>query len=73
MITFAEDKIIKFKRGLKENLPSHGIEGMPYFTMDTGEIYMGLGDDKALKKIAVQEKVITFVCWFIRADNTISI
>ena len=58
----AEDKIIKFKRGLKENLPRHGIEGMPYFTMDTGEIYMGLGDDKALKKIAVQEKVITFVC-----------
>ena len=56
------DKTIQLKRGLKQNLPQHGIEGMPYFTMDTGEIYVGLGETEDLKKIAKQEKVITFVC-----------
>jgi hypothetical protein len=54
-------KIIKVKRGLKANLPQSGIEGQPYFTMDSSELYIGMGDGKPLKKIATQQKIITFV------------
>jgi hypothetical protein len=54
-------KIVRFKRGLKAKLPQSGIEGQPYFTMDTSELYIGMGDGKDLKKIATQQKIITFV------------
>lgn len=55
------DKNIQIKRGLKSNLPLNGIEGQPYFTMDTGELYVGMGNENPLKKVAQQQKVITFV------------
>ncbi|WP_312113525.1 C1q-like domain-containing protein [Brevibacillus reuszeri] len=35
---------IKFKRGLKENLPSDALAGEPLFTTDTHELFMGTGD-----------------------------
>lgn len=56
-----KDKVIKFKRGLKSNLPQFGIEGQPYFTTDTNELYIGRGEKTPLSKIAKQEKIITFV------------
>lgn len=55
-------QIVKFKRGNKINLPDEGIDGQPYFTNDTGELYIGRGEGKGLKKIAPQQKIITFVC-----------
>lgn len=35
---------IKFKRGLKENLPTDALAGEPLFTTDTHELFMGTGD-----------------------------
>lgn len=52
---------IKLKRGLKSNLPKSGIEGQPYYTMDTGELYIGMGDGTPLTKIAIQTKTLVFV------------
>lgn len=51
---------IKLKRGLKTNLPTSGSEGQPYYTLDTGEIYIGMGEGNQLTKIARQTKIITF-------------
>jgi len=55
------NKNVQIKRGLKADLPIEGLEGQQYFTMDTGELYVGMGDKNPLKKIAEQQKVITFV------------
>jgi hypothetical protein len=39
-------------RGLKTNLPSEAIEGMPLVTLDTGELYVGKGVGNPLEKIS---------------------
>ena len=39
---------IRFKRGLKQNLPNKADAGMPLWCTDTKELYIGTGDAIAL-------------------------
>lgn len=42
---------ISLRKGLKSDLPSHAPLGEPLYCTDTGEIYVGMGNDSPLKKV----------------------
>lgn len=44
-------KIIRLKKGLKQNLPSEAPLGEPFVTIDTGELFVGQGEGKPLIQI----------------------
>lgn len=48
---------IKFKRGLKTNLPSSANIGEPLYATDTKEIFIGNGDGQALTSLSAGAKV----------------
>lgn len=39
------------KRGLRSNLPNRAELALPLFTVDTGELFIGLGSDRPPLKI----------------------
>lgn len=42
---------VRIKKGLRENLPARAELAEPLFTFDTGELFVGRGDDLPLLKI----------------------
>ena len=43
---------MQFKRGNKSDLPQEAAAGEPLVTLDTGELYIGMGVGQALKKVS---------------------
>ena len=43
---------ILLKRGLKSNLPEHAATGEPLITLDTGELFIGQGQELPLMKVS---------------------
>jgi hypothetical protein len=46
---------VLIRRGVKTDLPAFAREGEPLFTVDTGELYIGKGDDTPLQKIGTSD------------------
>lgn len=51
---------ISLRKGLKSDLPSHAPLGEPLYCTDTGEIYVGNGDDKTIQPLLRNKVAETF-------------
>lgn len=50
--------ILRFKRGLRSKLPSSAEVGVPLFTTDTGELFVGMGPGVPLVKIGTSSGTV---------------
>ena len=52
---------ISLRKGLKSDLPSHAPLGEPLYCMDTNELYIGMGEDKALQLVVSMSEFSSYI------------